>query len=34
LPNSNREVPPLFVSLTQRFSGEKQRAIEDVVPLC
>lgn len=34
LPNSNREVPPLFVSLTQRLSGEKSRAIEDVVPLC
>ena len=34
LPNSNREVPPLFVSLVQRLSGEKSRAIEDVVPLC
>lgn len=34
LPNSNREVPPLFVSIMQRISGEKERAIEDVVPLC
>ena len=34
LPNSNREVPPLFVSLTQRFQSEKTRRIEDVVPLC
>ena len=34
LPNSNREVPPLFVSLSERISGEKRRAVEDAVPLC
>ena len=34
LPNSKREVPPLFVSIVQRFEGQKQRAVEDVVPLC
>lgn len=34
LPDSRREVPPLFVSIAERFEDQKQRAVEDVVPVC